>query len=135
MSDWDFVVPEDEGGAAVAAKTTASSTIVEMRPGRMGLGCSREDIQQKISENAKKARLAKLLGRKSADSDDELPPNVRGRVDSDVEQSKSSVKKSRIGVDNTAAAVEQFQLNSLTKNQRKRLKRKQKGIQQQLINH
>ena len=128
MADWDFVIPDEE----VEAKTSPVTAVVEMRPNRMGLGCSREDIQQKISENAKRARLSKLLGRKDVESDGLKSSLAADGVESDSEFSKSHVKKAPVNPTFNLKTTKPMQ-ESLTKTQRKRMKRKQKQLQNQLV--
>jgi len=134
MADWDFVVPEHEAPSTSSTfKLTNSTVIVEIRPDRMGLGCSREDIQQRISENAKQARLKKLLGLRGDNSDGETRSHVKNKVDSE-DEGKSSVKKARTVVDPARSTVEPL-TTTLTKNQKKRLKQKQRVLQRQLISN
>ena len=118
MSEWDFVTPEDETPESVSSQ---SKPVVEMRPHRMGLGASREDIQQKISDNAKRARLSKLLSRKGAHETDGLIgtcTNVSAERDSEF--SRSHVQKTAINrqaVQSNAIIQPQEAIN---KNQRKK---------------
>ena len=131
---WEFVVPDDE---APKESNENSGGHAEYRPQRMGLGASKEMIQEKISENAKKTRLAKLLKRQDY-TDDALDTKStssklkRSRLDddSDGEMSKASliVKKA---TRNTP--TETVPASDLSKSQRKRMKQKLKAQQKMLL--
>ena len=131
MSDWDFVVPEEESQRALATKPTAGNTVVQFRPNRMALGCSSEMIQERISENAKKARLSKLLKRQGSGSDDEIPSGRIFPGESDDEFSKAKVVTS-IPAPKPITPISLVE-QPLSKNQKKRQKRKQRLHQLNLI--
>ena len=122
---WDFVVPADEIHEQSGAKDP-----VAFRPHKMGLGCSPEMIQNKISENAKKSRLEKLLKRKGGQSDGltESARTIQYQNESDSEFSKSKVA-SKVVSSTKMALVEK----PMTKNQKKRSKQKMKQMQKQLL--
>lgn len=126
---WEFVAPEDE----VEEAPIPNKEPVAFRPNRMGLGCSTEIIQERISENAKKSRLEKLLKRRGGETDDGLEKTVN-KVDqecSDSEFSKSKVSK--ISFEPTSESVLQVERTTLTKNQKKRQKLKMKQLQKRLL--
>lgn len=131
MSDWDFVVPEEESEPALTTRPAAGNTVVQFRPNRMALGCSSEMIQERISDNAKKARLSKLLKRKGLESDDEIPSGRVVSGESDDEFSKAKVVKS-IPAPKPIKPISLAE-QELSKNQKKRRKRKQRLHQLNLI--
>jgi hypothetical protein len=130
MADWDFVLPEEE---TQEEKPTTSGHLVQFRPNRMALGCSAEMIQEKISENAKKARLSKLLKTRGIEDDGEVAYSSRvAKSDSDTEFSKAKVSKviSKPPTATTSVPVNQ----PMTKSQKKRHKRKIQLEQKKLVN-
>lgn len=125
---WEFVPETTEESVSAPVGT------VEYRPDRMGLGCSKEIIQEKISENAKKSRLIKLLKRKGEVIDDGF---VASREtfkcrDADEEESKSKIVKKREVVNVSNPPV--VKSDNVTKNQKKRLRKKQNEIQKKISN-
>ena len=136
---WDFVVPDDET-VATGSDNAVTSVASEFRPDRMGLGCSKEMVQEKISENAKKARLTKLLKRRGFDEDGNC--NATNKLfkpaidDSDDDGlSKSTIVRKKVdpiesSMMNLHASMTE---SNLTKNQKKRLKQKQKQMQKSLL--
>ena len=133
---WDFIVPEDE--APKDPGTSSTAVAAEYRPDRMGLGCSREMIHEKISENAKKARLSKLLKRKGFDEDGNSKSTnklFKSNIDDSDDEgiSKSMILKKKIQPIATIQTLHAHVDDSLTKNQKKRMKKKQKQIQKALM--
>lgn len=128
---WDFVVPEDE-----VPEQIQSRDAVAFRPNRMALGCSSEMIQEKISENAKKSRLEKLLKRRAEEEDEGLSKSVRKEADlSDSEFSKSKVvSKSLDHKEQLSSVVVDVPVEKiLSKSQKKRQKHKFKQMQKSLL--
>ena len=130
-------MPEDE---AEGEKGSANvNQTAEFRPQRMGLGCSKEMIQEKISENAKKSRLSKLLKRQQIEEEEVRNATSlklkRSRLDedSDDELSKTSLVTKRTTC-STAGGSIPVMSSSLSKNQRKRLKQKLKAEQKKHMN-
>ena len=140
---WDFVVPEDETVEPVNTSSSAPTGVanLEYRPDRMGLGCSKEMIHEKISENAKKSRLTKLLKRKLVDEDGNVQTTskqlAKGRVDSDDEEiTKSSIVTKKVIAKPQPAPVHVAAVtdsSALSKSQKKRMKKKQKDLQKSLL--
>ena len=133
---WEFIVPEDE---EEVNQSSSNDKHAEFRPQRMGLGCSTEMIQEKISENAKKSRLTKLLKRAENANDDAGNATSsklkRSRLedDSDDELSKSLlVSKKAITTASTAPIP--VVASALSKSQRKRMKQKIKAEQKKHMN-
>lgn len=126
---WEFVVPEEEQSTAIPSNATA-----EYRPDRMGLGCSREMIHEKISENAKKSRLVKLLKRKGDFVDDGLvaSASVNRQEDYEEESKSKSVKKREIAQPSFPTSVI-LETSNLTKSQKKRIRKKQLDLQKKLV--
>lgn len=126
MADWDFVAPEDED-----QPPTTSTGTVQFRPNRMALGCSEEIIQEQISQNAKKARLTKLLKRRLEDVDGlKSTFQLNDGSGSEANESRSAVRKITTSVVVTSHVDEPIQL---TANQKKRHKRKLKEQQKKLL--
>ena len=129
-------MPEEE---AVVEASSAGDKQAEFRPQRMGLGCSKEMIQEKISANARKSRLTKLLERQENETEEignatsSKLKRSRLEEDSEDELSKTALvaKKSYVKSTAVAALVESAQLS---KSQRKRMKQKLKDQQKKLIN-
>ncbi len=134
---WEFVVPEDEAGVQ---ESNGNDKQAEFRPQRMGLGCSKEMIQEKISENAKKSRLTKLLKRQENGMDDSGKATStrlkRSRLedDSDDELSKTSLITKKTPPTNSSTGSVQIANAALSKSQRKRLKQKLKTEQKKRMN-
>ena len=137
---WDFVVPDDE--IVDDESLSNRQKTAEYRPNRMALGCSEAMIRNKISENAKKSRLTKLLRRRNCHDDvvdiETATANllISNNANSDDEISKSQiVKKSKVIQPAATFMMKQLDLKhtELNKNQKKRLKKKQKQIQKSLI--
>ena len=131
MSEWDFVIPEEESRKIAPTKTTGGNTVVQFRPNRMALGCSSEMIQERISENAKRMRLSKLLKRTGLESDDEIPSGKGVLDESDNEFSKAKVVKSVAPSKKIIPSA--LPEKTLSKSQKKRNKRKQRLQQLNLI--
>ena len=134
---WEFVVPEDEAGVQ---ESNGNDKQAEFRPQRMGLGCSKEMIQEKISENAKKSRLTKLLKRQEIGMDDSGKATSTGlkrsrlEDDSDDELSKTSLITKKTPPINSSTGSVQIANAALSKSQRKRLKQKLKTEQKKRMN-
>jgi hypothetical protein len=133
MADWDFVEPEEEKSYETHRPLSKGlSSVMEMRPTRMGLGCSREDIQERISQNAKKARLKKLLVRAGHEEGEEtLSSSISLGFERAEEETKASVSKTTVMSSSTSISPEQ--IPSLTKNQKKRLRKRQREAQNRVI--
>ena len=118
---FDFVPPEDE------QVVDESRGTVGFRPNRMGLGCSSEEILEKISSNAKMARLEKLLKRKGA-LDDGLSESMKRSelIDDDIKKSDHIVKKE-------ISKIEPITNTTLSKSQKKRQKKNLKHTQKKLL--
>lgn len=131
---WDFVAPDDE---VVDNKSTGSHS-VQYRPNRMALGCSTEMIQEKISENAKKARLEKLLKRRGELDDGHVASSKKLRGESDDEDNFSRcnvASRKPIATDSVANIVStRNEESNLSKSQKKRQKKKLKDMQKKLMN-
>ena len=127
---WDFVAPEDE-----QTVMACSGGVVEYRPDRMALGCSSEMIQEKISDNAKKNRLEKLLKRRGEyDNDDNMQANGKFKsVSDDEEVFKSALVVKKIIAKPDIPNIVSSQTSELTKSQKKRLKKKQSDMQKKLL--
>jgi len=127
-------VPEEE---AVVEASNAGDKQAEFRPQRMGLGCSKEMIQEKISENARKSRLTKLLKRQENEMEEigkatsSKLKRSRLEEDSEDELSKTALVAKKSYVKSAPAPMESAQLS---KSQRKRMKQKLKDQQKKLIN-
>jgi hypothetical protein len=135
---WDFVVPEEEEISKDDVKPSTTVAAAEYRPDRMGLGCSKEMIHEKISENAKKARLSKLLKRKGFDEDGNVKATsklFKSEIDGsdDDEVSKSKIIKKKIEPIPPIQTLHASTAVNLTKSQKKRMKQKQKQIQRSLL--
>ena len=132
---WDFAPPEEECGRPTSAP---SATIAEYRPNRMALGCSNGMIQEKISDNAKKSRLEKLLKRRGEFVDTQegsakkLMASIVGGDDSDCER-KSRTESKRVEPLIPEAHTVVASLG-LSKTQKKRQKQKLKDLQKKLLN-
>lgn len=131
---WDFVAPDDE---VVDNKSTGSYT-VQYRPNRMALGCSTEMIQEKISENAKKARLQNLLKRRGEldDGHVESSKKLRGESDDEDNFSRCNVASRKpFATDPLANSVTtRNDESNLSKSQKKRQKKKLNEMQKKLMN-
>ena len=135
---WDFVVPEDENVDGTVP--TTSSNTVEYRPNRMALGCSTEMIQEKISENAKKSRLEKLLKRRG-DLDDGFDPTSTKvfKANELEDESRSNIISRKVTAHDPladikrTAMVQSVSSENLSKSQKKRQKKKLKDLQKKLI--
>jgi|LauGreDrversion4_2_1035121.scaffolds.fasta_scaffold03675_9 hypothetical protein len=133
---WEFVVPEDE--APVTEAGGNNDKHAEYRPQRMGLGCSREIIQEKISENARKSRLTKLLKRQDFEDGERGAATgatlKRNRFDDDSENelSKASLVKKKTNILKTKLPDPVSSTSELSKSQRKRMKQKIKAEQRKL---
>ncbi len=128
---WEFVVPEDEQPMASSSSATA-----EYRPNRMGLGCSKEIIQEKISDNAKKSRLIKLLKRKGDFIDDGFVASAGHGVsveNSEDEECKSKSVKKREFISPSIHKKPTVEATNLTKSQKKRMRKKQLEMQKKLV--
>lgn len=90
----------------------------------MALGCSAEMIQEKISSNAKKVRLQRLLKRQGGIEDDGLHVS---RGTGEEELSRAHIKAK------TATVSEPKFEEALTKSQKKRQKAKLKDLQRKLL--
>ena len=127
-------MPEDE---AIGAERVNNDNIAEFRPQRMGLGCSKELIQEKISENARKSRLTKLLKRQEFESGTHALATSAGLKrnrfdeDSDNELSKASLVTKKVTTEKSTLSAT-VTPSELSKSQRKRLKQKIKSKQKKL---
>jgi hypothetical protein len=138
---WDFVVPEDEAEEPNIVASTSSKT-VEYRPNRMALGCSSEMIQEKISENAKRSRLEKLLKRRGELDDGNDPTSTKiSKQVIESDESRSNIISRKVLAHDPLEDMKRAAVvhknghgdEQLSKSQKKRQKKKLKDLQKKLV--